>query len=256
MERMGLCINWTLRTPENASPESVTASLRGWREACLDLPFDEVTELVHFQEAEIVRRLEDRPDPLRWLLVQASASVPINPASRDEGSVSVDPIEVVGFTAYAGEECEPMNCFLARYPEQARVGPYRVRPEIKGWRGSSFAKTQYASTVAAQHFLKCHLTITAALDAAKTAGLLESVFDESEFWDDRDVEKLLTTVGRWNAMMAAFVGGMELATGESLPAPIKQHPEFERLEHFGTTGDTAAMAKAIAAALKRIEPGK
>ena len=37
---------------------------------------------------------------------------------------------------------------------------------------------------------------------------------------------------------------------------LKTHPEFERLEHEGTTGDTAAMAKAIAEALKHIEPEK
>jgi hypothetical protein len=79
---------------------------------------------------------------------------------------------------------------------------------------------------------------------------------EGGYWDDRDAEKLLTTVGRWNEMMAGFVGALELATGESLPAPIKDHPQFERLEHFGTTGDTAAMAKAIAAALKEIRPSE
>jgi hypothetical protein len=253
---MGLAINWTVRSPDSSSVESVTGRVRAWREACLDLPFDQVTELVCFDAAEIARRLADRADEWRWLLVQDGASVAIDPVNPDEGSVSVDPIAVVGFTAYAGEECEPMNCFLARYPEQARVGPNLVRPGIKGWRGSSFAKTQYASTVAAQHFLKCHLTITAALDAAKAAGLLDSVLDEGCFWDDRNVEKLLTTVGRWNAMMAAFVGGLDLATGEGLAAPIKLHPEFERLEHFGTTGDTAAMAKAIAEALKHIEPEK
>lgn len=254
MISMGLCINWTVRAPENISTESATERLHAWRQACLDLPFDAVTEIVSLESEELLRRLSDRADPLRWFLVQAAATVPINPADRDEGYVSVDPIAVVGFTAFAGKECEPMNCFLARYPEEAVVAGYLVRPRIKGWRGSSFAKTQYASTVTAQHFLKCHLTITAALDAAKTAGLLESVLDEGEYWNERDVEKLLKTVGRWNRMMAAFVGGLEIATGESMPAPIRKHPEFERLEHEGTTGDTAAMAKAIADAIKRIDP--
>jgi len=98
------------------------------------------------------------------------------------------------------------------------------------------------------------LTITAALDAANALGLLESVSDEGGYWDDRDPQKLLTTVGRWNAMMAALVGELETATDEKLPAPIKNHPEFERLEHIGTTGDTAAMAKAIAEAIKRNKP--
>jgi hypothetical protein len=252
---MGLCINWTLRAPENASAESVTASLCAWREACLDLPFDHVSELVHFGEAEITQRLDDCTDPFRWFVIQASAYSPINPGKPDDGMVAVDPVEVIGFTAFAGAECEPMNCFLARYPEHDAGGPVE-RPGIQGWTGSSFTKTQYASSVAAQHFLKCHLTITAALDAAKRAGLLESVLDEGEYWNDRDAEKLLETVGRWNSMMAGFVGSLELATGCDLPARIKKNPEFERLEHFGTTSDTAAMAKAIAEVLKRTDPSK
>jgi hypothetical protein len=252
---MGLCINWTLRALENISAERVTECLLAWREACLDLPFDEVTELLHFGETEITRRLEDRADPFRWFLVQASAHSPIDPDKPDDGMVSVDPVEIVGFTAFAGDECEPMNCFLARYPDHAVDSPV-VWPDVQGWRGSAFAKTQYASSVAAQHFLKCHLTITAALDAAKRAGLLESVLDEGEYWNDRDAKKLLKNVGRWNTMMAGFVGSLELATGSSLPAPIKKNPEFERLEHFGTNSTTAAMAKAIAEALKRAGPGE
>lgn len=251
---MGLCINWTIHAPETASLEHITDQLRIWREACLDLPFVHVTEIVHFTEAEIVRRTKNHEDPFRWLLIQAGAYVVINRDTPDEFSSSVDAVEVVGFTAFAGAGCEPMNCFLARYPEEAFVGGHRVRPGISGWRGSSFTKTQYASTVAAQHFLKCHLTITAALDAAKAAGLLKSVLDEGEYWEDRDAEKLLKTVGRWNALMAAFVGSLETATGESLPAPIKEHPEFEKLEHIGTLDNTAAMAKAIAATLKQTKP--
>lgn len=253
---MGLCINWTVHAPEIASIASITDQLRTWREACLDLPFVEVSDMVHFTEAEIAERLENKADPYRWFLIQAGAHVAINRDTSDEYWSSINPAEVVGFTAFAGEECEPMNCFLARYPQKSLVHGKWVKPGIKGWRGSSFAKTQYASTVAAGHFLKCHLTITAALDAAQATGLLKSVMDEGGYWDDRDAKKLLTTVGRWNAMMAAFVGSLETATGESLPAPIKQHPEFEKLEHLGTTGDTAAMAKAIAAALRDIKPGE
>lgn len=250
---MGLCINWTVHAPATASLAHVTDQVRVWREACLDLPFVKVTPIVHFTAAEIVKRLANDADRHRWFLIQASACVVLNRDTPDEVFSSVDPIEIIGFTAYAGAGCEPMNCFLARYPETARVQGHDVKPGIDGWRGSSFTKTQYASTVTAQHFLKCHLTITAALDAAKTAGLLKSVLDEGNYWDHRDATKLLQTVGRWNALTAAFVGGLETALDKPLPAPIKAHPEFERLEHTGTTPDTAALAKAIAEALKNIK---
>ena len=254
MAGMGLCINWTVQASENASFESVAGQLRTWRQACLDLPFDSVTEIVHLEALEIPERLENRSDPLHWFLVQSSAYSVVNRGTPDEFACPVEPVEVVGFTAYVGEGCEPMNCFLARYPEQVLMGANLVRPEIRGWRGASFAKTQYASAVGTEHFLKCHLTITAALDAAKVVGLLESVSDDAGYWDDRDVAKLLTTVGRWNEMMAGFVGALEIETGADLPAPIKEHPQFERLEHLGATGGTAAMARAVAAAINRVGP--
>lgn len=251
---MGLCINWTVHAPETVTAEGLTAQLAAWREACLDLPFEEVTDIVHFGEEEIARRLEEGDDEFRWFLVQASAFVTLNRDTPEEFCSSVDPIEVVGFTAWAGEGCEPMNNFLARYPEEAQVRGQGVKLGIREWRGSSFAKTQYASREGAEHFLKCHLTITAALDAAQRLGLLKKVLDEGDYWEHRDTEMLLKTVGKWNGVVAGFVGAMEEAMGQDLPAPIKQHPEFERLEHEGMTSDTAAMAKAIAAALKKAKP--
>lgn len=253
---MGLCINWTVHAPPTASAKDAALSLTRWRQACLDLPFDAVSDLVHFTAAEIKSRLDDRADRYRWFLIQASAYVGVDPTNEDAGSVSVDPIEIVGFTADPGADCEPMNCFLARYPETYRVAGLEIRPEIAGWRGSSFCKTQYASAVTPEHFLKCHLTVTAALDAANALGLLKSVTDEGEFWTDRDPVKLLKTVDRWNAGIAAFVGSMQDALGTKVAAPIKSHPGFERLEHLGTNQDTAGFARAIAAALKGSDPSR
>jgi hypothetical protein len=253
---MGLCINWTVQAPRAVSAEDATASVGRWRQACLDLPFDEVTELIHFKAPEIKSRLDDRSDRFRWFLIQACAYVAADPTNPEAGSVSVEPIEVVGFTAYLGDECEPMNCFLARYPDTFRLDGLVVRSPIAGWKGSSFCKTQYASGVAPEHFLKCHVTVTAALDAAKSLGLLESVSDEGEFWEDRDPVKLLKNVDRWNASIAAFVGSMEDSLRTTLEAPIKSNPAFERLEHLGTNKDTATFARAIAAALKPSKPSE
>jgi hypothetical protein len=251
---MGATIHWSLRASKSAAIADVGASLGALREACLDLPFDYVTDVVCFGAAEIARRLKARSDPFRWLLVQSGASVRLESADREEVWSSINPIALVGFTASPGEKCEPMNCFLALYPEQVDIGRQSVRPGIDGWRGSSFAKTQYASTVTVENFLKCHLTIVAALDAAMALGLLESVVDETDFRENRDIEKLVTTLMTWNTRIAGFVGSLELATGKEIYAPIKKHPEFERLEHHGTTNDTAVLARAIAAMIKRDSP--
>jgi hypothetical protein len=253
---MGLTIHWTTHAPETDSLAEVTAKLSQWREACLDLPFEDVGEIQHFAGKELAWRLDDRSAPDRDLVLHGCAYFQIDPTDEESPHVSVDPVEVVGFTACAGDGCEWMTCLLARYPERALVGKEWIRPGIQGWRANSFAKTQYASMQGSENFLKCHLTITAALDAARGLRLLKSVLDEGGYWEERNVEKLLKTVGRWNEMMAGFVGALELATGENLPAPIKEHPQFERLEHMGTTGDTAAMAKAIAEALKKTKPSE
>ena len=139
------------------------------------------------------------------------------------------------------------------YPRRFRGFSGQERPTgLTGWLGSASCKTQYASAVSSAEFLKCHLGVVAALDHAARLGLLKSVLDEGEFWERRNPEALLQTAGGWNAMTAAFVGGLELVTGETLPASIKAHPAFERLEHEGTTADTAALVKAVAEAIKRV----
>ena len=253
---MGATIHWTLRAPKSAAIADASTSLGALRQSCLDLPFEHVTDMVCFEAAEIARRLKVRADPYRWFLLQSAASVRLTSGDAGEVWGSVNPVALVGFTALAGEKCEPMNCFLARYPEEVVIDRQSVRPGIAGWRGSSFAKTQYASTVTVQHFLKCHLTITAALDAAMAVGLVDSVVDETGFQEDRDLGKLVATLATWNTCIAGIVGSLEVAIGEAVQAPIKGHSEFERLEHFGMTGNTATMARALAAMLKRKSPGE
>jgi hypothetical protein len=253
---MGLTIHWKTCAPAAATLAEVTQQLHAWREACLDLPFVAVTEMQHFTGGELARRLQDHEDPERWFLLQGCRYMRSDPDDEDSRYVSIDPVELVGFTAFPGESCEPMTCLLARYPATVTAGGRQLQSAIEGWQGQGFAKTQYASVQGSEYFLQCHLTIIAALDAAQRLGLLESVSDESDYWKERNVEKLLQTVGRWNEMMAGFVGALEGAMGKNLPAPIKEHPQFEKLEHYGTTADTAAMAKAIAAAIKQIKSGE
>ena len=62
---MGLCINWTVTAPPTMSAKDAAVSLTRWRQACLDLPFDDVSDLVHFKASEIKSRLDDRADRYR-----------------------------------------------------------------------------------------------------------------------------------------------------------------------------------------------
>ena len=106
-----------------------------------------------------------------------------------------------------------------------------------------------------EHFIKCHLTVIAGLDLAQSLGLRVEVLDEGGYWEARDVTALLKELHIWNEAIAAFAGSLGDAHGGEVQAPIKDHPEFELLEHFGSTGKTAEFVKALAATLKRKEEG-
>jgi hypothetical protein len=94
---MGLCINWTVQAPRAVSAKDATASVGRWRQACLDLPFDEVTESIHFKAPEIKSRLDDRSDRFRWFLIQACAYVAADPTNPVAGSVRENDFRVLDF---------------------------------------------------------------------------------------------------------------------------------------------------------------
>jgi hypothetical protein len=60
--------------------------------------------------------------------------------------------------------------------------------------------------------------------------------DDSRYARHRDVNRLLGSLRRWDAIVAGFVGNLGDALGGesgSLVAPIKQRPDFEHLEAKG-----------------------
>ena len=71
------------------------------------------------------------------------------------------------------------------------------------------------------------------LERASEVGLIVEVSDESQFFEKRDIQSLVETVGQWNQQIAAFVGAMTDVTGRSIEAPIRNYPNFEHLEAKG-----------------------
>ena len=68
-------------------------------------------------------------------------------------------------------------------------------------------------------------------------GILDSVKDESHFWENRDVKALVETVGQWNAQLAGIVGQFKDQFGGMIIAPIAGFPNFEHLEAQGRKGE-------------------
>lgn len=103
----------------------------------------------------------------------------------------------------------------------------------------SFCKTQYAGDPnlgGEANFLKAHLSLVELLDQIQAAGVKVRIRDDSRYARHRDVNRLLGSLRRWNAIVAGFVGNLGDALGAesgSLIAPIKQRPDFEHLEAKG-----------------------
>lgn len=160
--------------------------------------------------------------------------------------------EVDGIRESTGDLLEPAwsICFFAMDPgaEPAFFG-FGEYPATWRWRGRdlpteasglswmTFCKTQYASMPeegGEPNFMAAHLRIIKVLDEAKRLGIPVEVSDEGEYWETRSEDRLRTKLRQYNGLIAAMAGSLKDALGDdAVEAPIRNHPEFERLEAAG-----------------------
>jgi len=224
------------------------------RQRCLDLPFAEVGPLQSLEGKACDFTRCGRDDPNRWLIIQSRGSINCVGGADDRyravgdgenwnASLDLIPRAVMAFSTWPGEGCEEANFGLRLLPARLRVHtrsgePYwlQTAKRDRGWTWDSFCKTQYANNPrcgGVQHFLLCHLTVIAVLDAARQLGFSVEVSDEGGFWINRSVEELAKEVGSWDQHLAALVGALkDQATqqGMTVEAPILDRPDFEHLE--------------------------
>lgn len=271
---MGLTLHYNLSLPDVPEPdfsskaayldrigEFVKPKVEALRQRCLDLPFEEVSE-IRVWEPKDFQKLEKAPfekkqkDDWFWWFIQSGRWVNVRPGNLATGqkpqvmlrgkdlwrlpSTDLKPMYAVGFRTWPGPGCEEANFGLCFYPWQMQWDRWWYIPtKAKGWSWGSFCKTQYASDPecgGVANFLRCHMTLTAALDAAKELGFKVKVKDEGNYWKKRNPGKLAKEVGEWNEMIAGFFGAMQKAvkgTGLSIEAPITEYPNFEHLEAKG-----------------------
>jgi hypothetical protein len=154
-------------------------------------------------------------------------------------------LHVIAFTIRPGPGCEPANVGLCRYRAHIDVarpdgGVRRLPTGLSGWSWASFCKTQYASDPRSggiANFLRCHVGLVALLDrAAATRQVIVEVDDESGYWDRRDPEDLVKTVGDSNEMIAALAGLLKdlvAKDGVTVVSAFARFPGFEHLEAQG-----------------------
>ncbi len=249
---MGLTIHYKLKTKgTEAQARKIIEQLH---QAAQDLPFKEVHDIVDLKGDACKFDRNDKESPLRWLLIQADATLKL-----DEHSwIGVPPTRIIAFETWPGEGCEAANFGLCQYPATVEHNGKQIRTKMDGWRWASFVKTQYASDPACggiENFLRCHLLVVALLDKAKELGCLDEVYDEGKFWESRDVKALVPEIASWNSMIAAFAGQLKDVVGEGIEAPITEFSNFEQLELTGQntlTPQTAQLAKLIQQVVKKL----
>ncbi len=164
---MGLTIHYQLQC-NTRSPKKARESVARLRSRALDLPFEQVHDIIELSGAACHYQQYDRGHPSRWLLIQAGH--PVEDPHYQGLSYDVPPQHVIAFSTWPGQGCEEANLGLCRYPaaievELPRSGRKRRIPtRLRGWHWGSFCKTEYASSPKCgglRNFLRCHLAVIA-----------------------------------------------------------------------------------------------
>ena len=280
---MGLTIHYTMSLPSKTTVAGVRQKLSALRQACLDLPFQQVSELLEFHGEDCNPDRLDRNHPLRWFLCQADSHIyfqiarsgkPTAVPNLQDGCYTrtVLPTQVIGFSTWPGEGCEEANVGLSHFPKTVIVPNKQTGKNHRlpvedggGWKWHSFCKTQFANENGVEHFLRCHLLVIAMLDTAKRIGFAVTVNDESDYFEKRDVHELVKAIGSWDEMLAGFGGALKDAAGESgmtIESPIFARKDFEQLEMKGQSQLPPGFSKVVrmlaetTAAVKGVKTGE
>jgi len=221
---MGLTLNYDLRLPGDIAREDVLSRLTRLRAAAAAQHFDEVSPIVD------ASNLNPEPHEGEALAsaqrcIQFFADFLAKPLPDDEEPRYVgDADSAIGFRIDPGEGAETATFGLLR--RRAEVGDHEE------WYWWCACKTQYASVVSEEHFVRVHTGLVALLDVAVELGFVVDVRDEGGYWESRSEEVLVESVRKMNRLIAKFGGALSDALGEEhkIEAPIFEHRRFERLE--------------------------
>jgi hypothetical protein len=224
---MGLSIAYKLGLPAATDRETVMRRVEQLRERARQLPFALVTELMVSNHDEPLGTSGPEGIELEFWY-RSWANLTLHASSESQAETLP---ESIGFVIYPGKECEPAAFGMAWSPPRGE--DWNALPDQPfTWCWQSACKTQYASIVSSEHFLSCHTSLVALLDAARELGYDVTVFDEGGYWESRDADRLLAQVETMNQLMAGFAGMLhdEMGDEHSIDAAIFSHPDFERLE--------------------------
>ena len=210
---MGLTFHFELRLPADTTEAELDDVLARLKRRAEELHFADISET-------FISAVDYLPDPRRHffnILVDCNASS----MEFDERPFSGEPDTARGFIVDPGKGCEWATfAFLRRTYEDDGSSE---------WHWLGHCKTQYASQFGEQHFVDCHLRLVAMLDFAKTLGIDVTVYDEGDYWESRDRDRLVAELDKMNRLIARMAGTLH-DHGHSVESPIFDYRDFEQLE--------------------------
>ncbi|MBW4617695.1 MAG: hypothetical protein KME21_31800 [Desmonostoc vinosum HA7617-LM4] len=182
---MGITIHYTFDAGETSSSD-VEQLINSLHSKCQDLPFVHVDQVVKLEGLECCYDSVD--DPLYILKLRANKyKFPENLNLE-----KIIPSTIIGFDSLPRQGCEEFDIFLCRYPDEDK------------WTSESFCKTEFAFDEGGiENFIIAHCAIIEILDYAQTLGILSKVFDETGYWEKRDLKELISKVEQSRANIQA-----------------------------------------------------
>ena len=223
---MGLTIHYTVKFKGTA--QQLQDKLGIIRNKCLDLPFEEVGEVIcteitqkHINTFNFLQQkysypnnteenLEIRNQIMQEMGVTISQIINLGVFHKQEPSIILD------LNLWPGEGCESCNLTFFKTKNQ------RI------FRCGAFCKTQYAV-----NFVRCHLLVIKLMDLLKEEGFSVEVSDEGEYWETRDLSVLGKNINDYTDMISSIFGQLKSITkdnGMEVKSPITESKNYIRVK--------------------------
>jgi hypothetical protein len=251
---MGLTVSYEWKT--KADLASARRLVVKFRALALKLPFDEISEIYEQDPPDGKSAFRPRNNDFR----RGDLYLSRKRADGAEEAVRVPALHALVFNVRV-QGAETASIGLASHPpvvvhrediiERNPDGSERERRLNQGdpiefptrrrgyYSWHSFCKTQYAGNPklgGEANFVKAHLSLVELFDQVRGLGVPVQIRDDSRYAKHRDVNRLLSSLRDWDALVANFVGKITDALGDEIGAvvaPIRERPDFEHLEAKG-----------------------
>lgn len=238
---MGLSLGYEIRA--TVSIDYARHLVQQMHEAALELPFDEVDDVLEWHAGED----SDEGDEAAVSLMQMLGSQygKKRMADGEDRWINIPPKHVIAFSITPADGSETAVFGLAAHPPVVeftyREETHLIETGLTGqYSWTQACKTQYAGLQqhgGVENFLKAHLSLVKLLDRIAKLPVTLQVSDDSGYWDHRDEAQLRKQLASWNGLVAAFAGQMKDKLGTNpdngIQAPILSAPDFEHLEAKG-----------------------